>query len=1036
MLSGAIINDQYTHKGKSGRVYKSDHIITAEERAQIDKYDAEVEMPKRKPTPKPAAAKPKTFDYSNTLASQKKAQRKQGTGDLRKLDNAPAPTGRGFLSKSLETARDDVLQSEGLRTGNPNYDPSQDSVTDFGRKAPPESRRNFDPKVNRAKDPISNSLPALVATQLVQKAPGMAADALNTLGGGPQMSRETREGINQSPIAAFGKYLIPGVGGIAASVDTAKGAVEALDALGKGDASKAMIELAGNVLLPAGLHGAASYAIPALAKAWKGFRATKNADEFLKAADRVGLDPDDARALVDVPEMPKVPEAPKVETATVETPKVETPDTQGISHAEVDDLRKDMGWQPRNPTEVKPDADLLEESKQLSGRERTVAERVMSDQEGKVTLSDPESVALGNRLKTLKQEMADAKAADDVDKFDIADEEAQRIADALDESGTRQGRAFRARRFLFDGFEDSWTLNRRAKKANLDQPLSADAQKKLDKTIADLETANAELKKERDAAVNSLDLFKSASQSKRSKGPMNAEKRRNEAMRSLRKLGIPTAEDIAKGAPTGGGMKSKQSGAVRIPEGETEQVAKAVRMLVRSYEGQGLDNWDKVLGRLKSDLPGIDEEQALWILSGKYKQAKLEADLAKRNVNRFMSDVNRDAKYRSKPAIMKALQFGVDALSTTQRSLQTTLDNSLALIQGKNVLMWKPGTWIKAVGKSLQAGFRTNPIEFARREMTKMENHPLYARAVKAKLGLSDVDGQFTKQEEFFAGRLENHVPGIANSKAMATVMANQMRFDLFRKLAAAGPDTPEYLEDIATQINIVTGKGTGHIAELLGSKPAGLLSYAPRFYWASWQHNLGFPLFTAKTAAGRGQALKMYGTQLAFYGMAIKLAQEFGYDVELDPRSQNFGVAMAKDGSHSFDLFKKQAEPIRVGAQMIYGKFSKKGDFTKATDSYRAADLFDYAEQKSSPILRMTKMAVTGSTYDDQEGKQRTARVSDFWGSYIPLSIKEMMKNKDKPGTFPASFFGANVDKGQKIAPKRPFELEPPGIKKMRAGK
>jgi hypothetical protein len=747
-----------------------------------------------------------------------------------------------------------------------------------------------------------------------------------------------------------------------------------------------------------------------------------------------------------VPDAPKTVKAdppvskPKAETSEAKISSdpnrgTEEPKATGISHAEVDSLRKEIGWQPRNPTQAKPDADLLQESKKLTGKERTVADRVMSDEDGKVTLSDPEAVALGNKLKKLKREMLDAKAKDDVEAFDLADEEAQRIADALDESGTRQGRAFRARRFLFDGQEDSWTLNRRAKKANLDQPLNTKQQAHLDKQIKELEAANATLKAERDAAVQKLDLFKSAAESKRSKGPMTAQARRTAALNSLRKLGIPTAEDIAKNAPTGGGMKSKQSGAVRIPEGETEQVAKAVRMLVRSYEGQGLDNWDKVLGKLKQDLPGIDEEQALWILSGNYKQAKLEADLAKRNVNRFMSDVNRDAKYRSKPFFVKAMQFGVDALSTTQRSLQTTLDDSLALIQMKNVLMWKPGTWMKGVGKSLQAGLRHNPIEFARREMTKVENHPLYARAVKAKLGLSDVDGAFNKQEEFFAGRLENHVPGIANSKAMATVLANQMRFDLFRKLAAAGPDTPEYLEDIARQINIATGKGSGHIAELLGSKPAGFISYAPRFYWSSWQHTLGVPLFSAKTAAGKGQALKMYGTQLAFYGLAIKVAQEFGFEVELDPRSQNFGVATAKDGSYSFDLFKKQAEPIRVGAQMLYGKFSKKGKFTKATDSYQATDLYDYAEQKASPVLRMTKMAATGSVYDDTIGEQRTAKVSDFWGSYIPLSIKEMMKNKDKPGTFPASFFGANIDKGQKLSGSKPFGLVPPGVRKMMGG-
>ena len=1018
--AGQTVAKQFTHKGKSGRVYESDHEITQQEREQIDRYDAEVELPKRKPAKKTlqTAAKPKaTFDYSNTLADQKKAA-KRGTGDLRKLDRETASTkGKGFLGRTMETVQETALQAEGLRTGNPNYDPSMDYATDFGRKAPPESRRNFDPKVNRAKDPISNSLPALVATQLVQKAPGMAAAALNTLGGGPQMSRETREGVNQSPIAAFGKYLIPGVGGVAASVDTAKGAVEALDALGKGDASKAMMELAGNVLLPASLHGAANYAIPALVKAWKGFRATGSADDFLRAADRVGLDPQDARALVDVPEMPKVPEAPKVETPVVETPKVETPPTsQGISHAEVDDLRKDMGWQPRNPTESKPDDILNTESKKFEGREHSIASRVLDPKDAKEVLDDAESVALGKRLKTLKQEMLDAKAKNDVDAFDNADAEAQAIANALDASGTNQGRAFRARRFLFDGQEDSWTLNRRAVKANGGQPLDAKKQGELDKVIADLESANATLTKERDAAVKQLDLFKEAKASKSSSGrtgAKTAQQKRQSALASLKRLGIEVSENVDGATPSGGGMKSKQSGAINIPEGQSEKVATAVRSLVRSYADEGIENWDQLLGRLQKDLPGIGEEQALWILSGKYKVAKLEADVSRMKTNKFLRDIQQDAVYKGKSVLGKVMQNAGEIFNTGSRTMQTTLDNSLALIQGKNVLMSRPGTWLKAVGNSFKAMATKDPIGFARKHAAEIENHPLYARAVKAKLGLSDVDGTFSKQEEFFAGNLQNLVPGLSHSKAAATVLGNTMRFDLFRKMAANLPtDAPaEAYEDIARYVNVITGKGDGEIAQWLGGKFAGNVAYAPRFYLSKWQHNLGQPIWAAKTAAGRKEAMKGYAAQMAMYGTALAATEAFGWDVDLDPRSATFGKATR--GDTSFDLFYQQSEGVRVLTQLAWGRTSQKGNYT-APGEYGAYSPGQYIDSKASPGLKMAKMALTGKTFDFNEWKTRDVKPSDFWGSYIPLSIQEMYKNRDKPGTFVPSFMGGNIDKSK----------------------
>ena len=709
---------------------------------------------------------------------------------------------------------------------------------------------------------------------------------------------------------------------------------------------------------------------------------------------------------------------------------VEEPKATGISHAEMDGLRHDLGWSPR-AKDAKPDEQLATDAQKYAGKERTVADRIVSDE--KASLSDEESVALGLRLRTLKGEMVEAKGKGDESAFDLADEEAQRIADALDASGTRQGRAFRARRFLFDVQEDSWTLNRRARKANLDEPLPPKKQAQLDTAIKELEAANAILQKERDAAVSGLEMFKSARLSKRSKGPLTPERRRSEALSTLKRLGVPVAD--AKEA-VAGGIKGKQAGAINIPVAQTEEVARAVRSLVRSYADDGIGDWNGLMQRMGQDLPGIGEEQALWILSGKYKTAKLEADLAKRKTNNFLRDVQRDAEYRTKPLASKALQLGLDVLGTTQRTLQTTLDNSLSLIQGKNVLMWKPGTWFKAVGHSLKAGLRADPISYARKLQVEMENDPLYSRAVQAKLGLSDIDGPFNKQEEFFAGSIESKIPGIANSKAMATVLANKMRMDLFRKLAKVNPNDADYLRDIAQQINIVTGKGEGRVAELLGSRPAGLVSYAPRYYLSTWQHNLGVPLWSAKTKQGRIQALKMYGTQLAFYGAALKAAELFGFEVDTDPRSTSFGVAKSADGSYSFDLFRKQAEPVRVMAQLIYGRVARKGKHTPP-DAYNAYTVGDYIESKASPIMRTGKMVATGKTYDDREGGFRDARPSDFWESYIPLSIREMLKMKDKPGTYPASFFGAGIDKPapqESTAP--PLKAwPPPGLQRISGG-
>lgn len=811
--------------------------------------------------------------------------------------------------------------------------------------------------------------------------------------------------------------------------------VKNLDSLPFSDAAKKRIRAAWDAT-----DGEKGYALFDTAIA----RAAKEAgyDGIIYDSGRAGREFVDLRPTTPPPKTPKPPVEP--------TPGASA-EGQGIRHEDIDQLRSDMGWE-MSARDKKPDDDLFKEAKKLKGREVTVAEKVIGDIKGKATLSDAEGIALGNRLRELKKEMADAKAANDGDTWDLANLEAQRIADALDESGSRQGRSFRARRFISRDF-GSWEFNRGVEKAALGEPLAPKKQGYRDRVAAEVDATTASLKAERDKAVKDYELLLGATKEKRSKGAMGTDKRRAEALRTLRKLGVPVADEGAAGQATrivqeaagskkAGvsffGAKSKEGG---IPSFVEEDVARAVRSLVRTYGETGAKNWGEVLSRLQKDLPGIGEEQALFILSGKYKVAKLEADLARKKAYEFMRDVQRDAEYRLKPLASKAAGFAVDLLNTTQRSLQTTLDNSMALIQGRNVLTWRPGTWFKAVGTSMRAFVTKSPIEFARKETAHIENHPLYAKAVQAKLALSDIDGPFSKQEEIFAGRLENHTPGLANSKAAATVLMNKMRFDLFRKLATKAPkDAPaEFYEDIARQINVATGKGTGRVADSLGSVQAGLVSYAPRYYLSKWQHSTFNAVRHAKTKQGRIEAMKMYGSQIVGYGMLAGAAELFGFEVDYDPRSATFGQARAADGSYTIDLFHQVSEPVRVGTQLVYGRTSRKGNYSEPGD-YGSYGLGDYIESKLSPWLRTFEMARKGMTYDSDIGKRRAVKSSDFWEAYIPLSIKEMARLGWKPGTSVASFFGGNLDKptdrSEAKNPPPPMKLwPPPGLEQMKKG-
>lgn len=734
----------------------------------------------------------------------------------------------------------------------------------------------------------------------------------------------------------------------------------------------------------------------------------------------------------------------KVATKPAAAPKVNpTPDAQGISHAHVDALREEIGWKPRTKT-AKPDAQLFEGAKTYQGKEAGLTEKILGD--SKATLADEESLALGQKLRSLKSEMQAAKKSGNGDVYDLADMEAQRIADALDTSGTRQGQAFRARQFLAKDELDGWTFARNVKKANLGEQVTGKKATQMQQRIGDLESTNATLLKEAEDARKQYELLLDATKSKRSKGPLTPTEKRNSALTSLRKLGVPVTEDFTNTGPVTGGAGSKEAGAIFMPGGVTEDIAKHVRSLVKSYADEGATMWiDKkglgrgVMERLQRDLPGIEEGEALFILSGKYKKAALDANVARMKANAFMRSIKEDAQWRTKNWLQKSGKVFSDVLNTASRSLQTTADDSLALIQMKNVLMFRPGTWFKGVGKSLQAGFRTNPIEYARRHKANIEMNPLYAKAVKAKLALSDVDGSFSKQEELFAGTLENKVPVLANSKAAATVIGNEIRFDLFRKMAANAPrGVPDdvlaaYYEDIARTINVATGKGDGALATWLSAKPAGMVAYAPRMYLSRWQHNFMQPLWKAKTGAGRVEAAKMYASQALAYATLAYTAKEFyGMDVDLDPRSATFGRIWSEKGDWSFDLFGNSSEGLKTAVQFFFGRTSKGGNYTDPGD-FGSFGPGSYIESKMAPGMKTLNMLRTGQVYDDNTGEFRDATGADFWKQYTPLSLQDMAKISDKPALMPFQFFGAGIEaKRRKQGNAPPLQWPPPGLKRI----
>lgn len=777
-----------------------------------------------------------------------------------------------------------------------------------------------------------------------------------------------------------------------------------------------------------------------------GGKAGKDLQKALRADGYDGVvtvDEDGTREIVDLIGRDRT-------SATPAPPKPEPPKAGGISHEKVGQVRKDFGWEPTSKT-TKTDAELAEGAKRYEGLEDQIAQSVMDDP--KRVLKDEESLALGVRLQNLRKAMDKAKAAGDHEGYALLNEKALGIADALDKSGSAAGRALRARRFVVDSYDSFW-LESGSRKANLGEAASGKRATEQAQIAAQLDSANKELAAQLEKARKEIELL-TRTRTPRT-GRATPAVRRTRALEALDKLGIQTAPrdtDPILGKLGQAPPQGKQSGFVAMPDVSSVQdkVKRNVMALIRSYGDDGAKNWDDIMTRLKQDLPGISEQEALFLVHEPYSKATADVYLARSNARKFMSGVQRDAEQRLKPLVVKVLDNALDFVSTTQRSMQTTLDNSLALIQGKGVLFYKPGTWFKAVGKSLKAGFRKDPIAYAEREMSKLEAHPLYAEFKQAGVEFSDLHGKYAAQEEALAGKLEDYVPGLTHSKAMATVLGNEMRFDTMRKLAAAynGPAhlRGKYLEDMARMVNVLTGKGGGNLGKILASREGGLAFYAGRWTLSKWQQATGYAFWKAATKEGKIQAAKMYGTQLAAVSATVGAAQAFGWKVDLDPRSTGFGNAVSPDGTWEFDLFRSQGEPVRVIAQLLWGRISNAGNYKSPTE-FGAYKPSDYLGDKGSPLLRMEEMLRTGETWDMATGERRTVKASDFWTAYIPLSIQENIRTMSDPrigtakgaGLIPLSFFGGNIGP----APKRksdakkapPMSLLPPGMQKIIDGK
>lgn len=649
---------------------------------------------------------------------------------------------------------------------------------------------------------------------------------------------------------------------------------------------------------------------------------------------------------------------------------------------------------------------------------------ITKEEVGALTAGRAKLIGDQNDLFKRLESASDEEGAAISEQIRAIDRLIDRNDEALQRAGREQSEAFNARRMLVRDDMTFAGLRARGRTANMGRKLSA-ASEQLFKDLSEkYESALGEIKGLKGELEEAYKKLAASAKAIGAKGsPM---RQRATALARLNRAGVKTVggKEVKIG--------SKQAGAIDIPLGEESRIARDIRLVAKTFIMDGsATTLDEVVDKLKEVIPGLTDEQALGFLSNKIRTKVVEADIAKRQAARHMNELKKAADFRLLSRGKKIGAVAMEIVNFLGRNVKAGVDLSAPFIQGRTGIGGKPDAWVKSWAPMLRALTAKNSDEFMARMESEMAQHPLYARAIQAKLSLPEPGMGFSAAEETFAGNLTREIARIKGLGIIAkpiirtenayTAFLNKLRFDWFTKLAAIGPDDPEYLRDIAQMINIATGRGEGVVAQLASNPIAGQAFFAPRYTVSQWQLAALKPIYSAKTKEGAKQAMKMYaGNALAIGGVAA-LATWFGWKVETDSRSSEFGMMTRPDGQQ-FDLFNKQAQPVRLIAQSLWGSVGKTGEYREPDP---ASTIGRYFTNKAAPLPgALWRSASPKSPNEDGEWKPMTKEQFALQ-LFLPLSLGEAFKNNVAPDAKALAIFGMGT--ARKVEPKKKVKPAPP---------
>lgn len=256
------------------------------------------------------------------------------------------------------------------------------------------------------------------------------------------------------------------------------------------------------------------------------------------------------------------------------------------------------------------------------------------------------------------------------------------------------------------------------------------------------------------------------------------------------------------------------------------------------------------------------------------------------------------------------------------RTLMSSVDFSAPFNQGWGMMGSKE--WFSSFGSMFK--YAKNKDAYLNLQ-ADIITRPTYKAAKKAGLRLTDLGSDLAKREEAFMSNLLDKVPGISGSQRAYSGFLNKLRMDTYDKLVKqaelAGEDIgkgSKVLEDIAATINNFTGGA--RVGKLEGGATPVLNAafFSPRKIVSTLQmFNPANYLNPNISPTARKQALKRLLSSVGITMTTLGLAKLAGIDVELDPRSSDFGKL--RFGNSRIDISGGNSSYITLFSRITSGK-------------------------------------------------------------------------------------------------------------------